>query len=64
MRSLFFVIVMVVYTPLALFGSENTDLTALNNKISGMDYCGPFCHGAAKVRKDGKWGIINKKETF
>lgn len=64
MRSLFFVIVMVVYTPLALFGSENTDLTALNNKISGMDYCGPFCHGAAKVRKDGKWGIINKKGDF
>ncbi len=64
MRNLFFIIIMVVYAPLALFGSETTDLTALNNKISGMDYCGPFCHGAAKVRKDGKWGIINKKGDF
>ena len=61
MRNLFLFIWAVVLFPVSLCASENVDLTMLNNKISGYEYCGPFCHGAAKVRKDGKWGIINKK---
>ncbi len=61
MRNLFLFVWTVIIFPVSLCASENVDLTTLNSKISDYEYCGPFCHGAAKVRKDGKWGIINKK---